>query len=437
MKLIYNLTLIFFLFVCSVNAQEIGVSKQTSIDPTVKSLKVGEKVPDLLMAKLINYPTKKAKVSDFKDQLLILDFWDTYCSNCIEALPMLANLQQIFGNKIRIMPVTYQSEAIISDFFKKNAYAKNVKLPVVVEDKLLHAHFKHRLISHEVWIYKGVVKAITGMEYVTTANIQKILNGEPINWPVKDDEFSFDPKKPLFTLGNAAKYSTKSNFNGYSGMVGYRKGIDYRGGIAYDSVMHRTFFYNFSIVEAYKALLTGINRKKFLVGPSRIVVEVESPEDYLYNPEKGFREEWNDKNQFCYEMTTAQPLEKKERLQLIVNDLNNRLGLNGRFEKRTTKCLVLVQREHAPSDSLSMKTGAEYTEYSNLDNLAFALDYTQRYPPAINEANYKGKIKIIPTRDLTDLRKQLEPYGIDIIEAERNIEMLVITETKTAPNLIK
>ena len=431
MKIIYKLIFSFSICISSTNAQQTGLSKQTSIDFTVKSLKVGEKVPDLLMAKLINYPAKKAKISDFKDQLLILDFWDTYCPSCIQALPKLDRLQQTFGNKIKIMPVTYQTETLIKDFLKKNAYLKNLKLPTVVEDKLLHAHFKHRLISHEVWIYKGVVKAITGMEYVTAANIQKILDGETIDWPVKDDEFSFDPKKPLFTLENASKYTHKSNFNGHSAMTSYRKGIDFKGGLHYDSVMHRTSFYNFSIVEAYIALLFNINKKDFLTGPSRIVLEVENPADYIYNPEKGFREEWNEKNKFCYEMSTAQTFEKKQRLQLIVNDLNNRLGINGRYEKRMTKCLVLVQHGNvAPSDSLGMKMGT--VEYTNLDNFIFyQLDYKQKYPPAIDETNYKGKLWITPSRDLTDLRKQLEPYGIDIIEVERYIEMLVITETKT------
>lgn len=413
----------------TVGAQQTAVSKQPPANPNIKNLKIGDKVPDILMAKIINYKNKQARMNDFKNQLLILDFWDTYCSNCIIALPKLDSLQQVFGSKIQMMPVTYQPEALVSTFFQKNAYVKNLQLPCVVEDKILRAYFKHQLISHEVWIYKGVVKAITGTEYVTAANIQKVLNGETINWPVKDDDFRFDSKKPLFSLNEVNKYNKQSEFNNHSGMTGYRSGIDYTSGVSYDSVAHRTYFYNFSVIDAYKTLLTGIDRKNFLIGPSRMILEVKDPSKYVYNDKSGFQNEWNEKYQFCYEMVNAKPMDKKERLKMIVNDLNNRLSLNGRFEKRLTKCLVFVKTpDNKLIDTVSQVQGA----VSISDIAFFNVDYSfnGKYPPTIDETNFKGSIKLAPyDGSLEGLRKEMQRHGFDIIEANREIEVLVITET--------
>lgn len=435
MKLIYNLTIrvlpfiTLLLFSFRSYAQQSPLSKQPPPDLSVRNLKIGDKVPDILITKLINYKSKQARMTDFKNKLLILDFWDTYCGSCIQALPKLDSLQRAFGNKISILPVTYQREALVRAFLKKNPNVKNLQLPCVVEDKVLRAHFRHRFISHEVWIYKGIVKAITGTEYVTEANIQKVLNGEKINWPIKDDEFGFDSKKPLFIPNEAKMYESKTGFSNHSGMTGYRKGIAI-GGMKYDSLQYRTYFYNFSILDAYTSLLTGIDQKKFIVGTSRIVLEGKSPSVYFYTADKGFEEEWNEKYKFCYEMVMPGLLDKKERYKLIVNDLNNRLSLNVRFEKRWIKCLVFIQNPYRiPNDSTRVTEGG----VSIPDIAFFEIDYASggTYPPAVDETNFKGKIKLNPyDGTLEGLRKEIQRHGFDIIEAKREMEVLVITETK-------
>ena len=73
----------------------------------IRDLKIGDQVPDLYIAKIIKNQKNSAKISDFKDQLLILDFWDTYCSSCIEALPKMDSLQKEFGHQIKILPVRH------------------------------------------------------------------------------------------------------------------------------------------------------------------------------------------------------------------------------------------------------------------------------------------------------------------------------------------
>lgn len=432
MKSFYKLNIIFLFLSIVVQAQEVGVSKQSLTDASIRSLKIGDQVPTILMAKIINYKSKQANTNDFKNQLLILDFWDTYCGSCIEALPKLDSLQRIFSSKITIMPVTYQPEALVRNFFQTNPNVKNLQLPCVVEDKVLRSHFKHRLISHEVWIYKGVVKAITGTEYVTATNIHKILNGERLNWPIKDDDFQFDAKKNLFSLNQESKFQKQNQlFNSYSALAGYRSGIDYKEGITYDSLTHRIYFYNQSIVGAYTKVLTSIERKNFFVGPNRVILEVRDTSKYLYN-KSGFEQEWKEKNQFCYEMVSTVARDKRQFLKMLVDDLNNKLGLYGRFEKRLMKCLVLVKKG---SDALVDRLPEEQGGMS-ISTIAFLeLDAKRKYPPTVDETGFNGSIKLKAfDGSLEGLRKEMKRQGFDIIEVEREIEMLVITETKNNIN---
>ena len=55
-------------------------------------LKVGDYLPDMQL-QMENYHSPTAKLSDFKGKLLILDFWGTWCTPCVAALPELERLQ--------------------------------------------------------------------------------------------------------------------------------------------------------------------------------------------------------------------------------------------------------------------------------------------------------------------------------------------------------
>ena len=52
-------------------------------------------------------------------------------------------------------------------------------------------------------------------------------------------------------------------------------------------------------------------------------------------------------------------------------------------------------------------------------------------PPVLDETNYNEPVDISFTVDVTDiaqLRKELNAYGLDLIEAERAVEYFVLTD---------
>src|SRR6266540_5407737 len=71
----------------------------------VKEATIGDRVPDISLGTIINGPAEKKRFSDFKDQLIILDFWNSYCSSCIAAFPKMEELQKRWGKKVKVILV--------------------------------------------------------------------------------------------------------------------------------------------------------------------------------------------------------------------------------------------------------------------------------------------------------------------------------------------
>ena len=102
-----------------------------------KGLQVGDSVPDILLGKMINNHSGAKRLSDYKGKLVILSYWSTNCTPCLEDMPYLENLQRQFGDKIQVLLVnideTQEQIDIRSDQWKSNgAKLKISKLPSTV-----------------------------------------------------------------------------------------------------------------------------------------------------------------------------------------------------------------------------------------------------------------------------------------------------------------
>ncbi|MBA3675726.1 MAG: redoxin domain-containing protein, partial [Chitinophagaceae bacterium] len=162
----------------------------------IRTLKINSVVPNVKITSLLNYPTSTANYSQFKNKLIILDFFTTGCRSCIEAIPNFSILQKKYDSQIQIFLVTYQSAENVKKFLLNH---KTI-LPIISEDTIFSKLFPHVFIPHEVWIKNGIVKAMTSAEYVKDENIQALLKGEKITWKVKTDINDFDYDKSLLTI---------------------------------------------------------------------------------------------------------------------------------------------------------------------------------------------------------------------------------------------
>lgn len=122
----------------------------------------------------------------YKDDLIILDFMNSFCAGCIAAIPKLDSLKNKF-EKLKIFMVSPENKEKSLYFFQHNEIARKTKIPMIYGDTILKKLFPHMFISHLVWIKNAKVLAITRPKEVNQENINKVIAGEKINFPIKND----------------------------------------------------------------------------------------------------------------------------------------------------------------------------------------------------------------------------------------------------------
>ena len=401
---------------------------------TFQGLKVGDTLPDLFIPSLINHRGKPLRTGDFSDRLLILDFWATTCGGCVLQIPKLAKLEKHFGGKLQVLPVTPEKKAMVQAFWKNNNKLKHLTLPVVVEDTLLSRYIRHRFVSHEAWIYRGKVIAITGADYVDSSTVSRVLSGEKINFPLKYDFYNFDFSRPLFALdtGQIAPVNTTIE---YAAISGYRKGMSTDGlvanGIKRDSVGKsvRLYIANSEIFRAYLMLSV----KAGLLLPSiqgfsfnQVVWELRNRDRLQYRSKKlsGYLQDWEAMNAICYESVRPDTGQSDRQLYLqAMADLNRLLGLNVRWEKRRESIYVL--KYTAASRTKTLKEGL-----SSL-NLANSMNQVDGAPYVLDES---GGGVLLPKEfanfmDADSIGRAIAPYGLRLEKESREVYRLIFAET--------
>ena len=73
-------------------------------------VKNGEQVPDIEFKQLLNSSLKTAKLSHFKGKIVFIEFWATWCSPCVAAMPHLQELQKKYKNQLQIITITSETD---------------------------------------------------------------------------------------------------------------------------------------------------------------------------------------------------------------------------------------------------------------------------------------------------------------------------------------
>src|SRR5690606_5831613 len=91
-------------------------------------LKVGDQIPDALwdasfpVVSASSEQTQQLSLGDFKDKLIILDFWATWCAPCISSLNKLDSLQLEFKDDLLVFPTSYEPEQKVRAFFRSKGW---------------------------------------------------------------------------------------------------------------------------------------------------------------------------------------------------------------------------------------------------------------------------------------------------------------------------
>jgi len=422
----------------AIYAQDIA--KASSI-PNFKSsnkthpLTIGDQVPDLQFQNVLNYKSKKAKLSDFKGKLVILDMWSTWCTACIASFPKMDALQKKFGDKLQILLVNpYQKidpEQKITSVLDRLKTRTNYypSLPIPIHDTILNTYFPHQSVPHQVWIdASGKVIAITDASEATEENIKAAIDGDDLNIPIKND-WAFDTKKPLFVDGNggnADDFLFRSIFTKHLGGVRSVSGVRVNSNDEVTGLFHINKPLRQYVNEAFSELLNNMPQ-------SRIILNVNNPQQYSYEGNPAFA--------YCYDLTIPPSKFKMgDASRYLKEDLKRYFNISVYKESRKMKCLVITHSgnfsqaisQYTKSDfDLQNSTSKKYIHHFTISDAIKLLD---RFDAAlICESDSKQVIDIdfpenFDLSDVNALRNFLQKSGFTVREEERLLNVVVISD---------
>lgn len=79
-----------------------------------------EPAPDVGIEKLLQAPSDSLRsLSELKGNVVVLEFWATWCGPCVEKLPHMNKMVAAFeGQPVKFISVTEESEDIVREFTK-------------------------------------------------------------------------------------------------------------------------------------------------------------------------------------------------------------------------------------------------------------------------------------------------------------------------------
>lgn len=418
-----------------------------SVAQEVNSLGIGDNMPKDVWNSL---PKKSST------KLMILDFWATGCGTCIAAFPKMEKLQKEFANDLQIVLVnTHENEARIKEVFdrinknrsKDKRLGVPASLPALNGLEMFYELFPYTSVPHHVWLNaSGKIIAITNGSTANPENIKAILAGTQVSFFYKD---FFKETKPLF-MGedqnvNLSEYDQFSFFK--RGKVMNVEKVSHSRSLKSKDSMHtvrRGFaMRNVSILQMYRAAISPlygeVNDKR------RTIIEVDQPNSLEWNKEwdkiktKEEKGVWENENFYSYDILIPElevMADKQAVPKQILRDLNRYSPYTGIIEKRKVNCLVLTRT--SAEDKIKTKGGKtedklydkENPHITNLPIKRIASKLNTNIP-ILDETNYTGRVDIelgYYGIDILKLRKELQKYDLDLIEAEREIDMFVIRD---------
>ncbi|GGG89865.1 hypothetical protein GCM10007415_25210 [Parapedobacter pyrenivorans] len=327
---------------------------------------LGDTVPDLpLGTYLMNFPDRQASLHDLRGKYVMLDFWETYCQPCINALPKLQSLQDKYADQLQIIAVTKDIEQNVRALLGRSEITKhqNIRIPFAIGDTVLQKAFPHAYIPHVVIVNPaGRVEGITHGAAITEERIAAMLSGDKIEWELKEDGIaSFQQTDEQ--LANGAEETVDSSLLWSS----YLK----RGGSALSRIKRHDdgsirslhmectplhlFVRVFNLFNVTNTLLGNANHQRIIVDiADTLTYRLYADENnYSYGPIKfpyldypSHAAYWKE-NAYTYHAEFGPGVPDDQVRERILTDLNKALPIKGEIVKRERLCYVLRVRENA------------------------------------------------------------------------------------------
>ncbi|MFA6084791.1 TlpA family protein disulfide reductase [Mucilaginibacter sp.] len=411
--------------------------KNTSDTTNVKDgfLHVGDRMPDEIYTTSYG-KQQKIKISDFKGKLVILDLWAVWCSSCIEHMPDVEELQNIFKDQIKVLMVTKSLTNQVHKLALRSENVRNNHLPFINGEQKLAKMFNYTYVPTHIWIDKdGIIKYITSGENFTKENITNFLADKPLGFKEKPTIKIGASDKPLLVqmypyFGDdfyiysylAPRDDSKYTMGGFSS-----SGLELTGNHKSEAGNAYTFKDLYKIAFGFSVLNNPLS-------DSRILIDVKDPNDYS-----------NISKQYVYEIIVNKKIAENRVRKYIQNQLDLFFNVSSTRQKQIVPCLV-IKKLHNGIVKYSTKTDTNHFEITKRTVLKVTLqwgkfikyiDNMYVYPPyqVFDETGIDARKLIdlemsLDFNELDKVRKSLAPFGLTINKEMRELDCIVIKSDK-------
>ncbi len=436
---------VIFLFIGLLCLDQLNAQDGTE----VTTIEIGYPCPDFTLQGIQYYPKQQVSLSDFKGRWLILDFWSSGCSACVQSFPKINKLQQEFRDKIQFLLVGFDDRHI-RRIFEKFRQKQGLELPVVY-DTLLFNKFQILQVPYIVIIdERGIVRAITTS--LKEEAMTSLLAGNETVLPIArnkqqllEREKRYDSDKPLLIMGNGGN---DTNFL-------------FRSVLSQWDVNTAQDANRFMRVNKHMVQSTGTPLEwLYFMAYADTIPDIPALKINSYGRFWKFPIiESTDSSRFVYDFITGQNLYNyslivppgrancREMQEIMKRDLKNYFDHDVLVENRKMPCWKLVATDQAKQKLLAKKNRrqrkgnklpyqlGEIIIDKPISSLICAIWYFhQSEPPIFDETGINGNIDLhfeaIMT-DLEDIKKVLRKNGLDLVKGEKEMKVLVIRDQKS------
>jgi len=422
---------------------------------------IGKPCPDFTIDTIDFYPKKKLSLKDLKGKWVVFDFWAKNCSSCIAGFPNVSREQKEFGDRVLFIALTYSDpEGEHRKMYAKFHDRLGLLMPGAISSKIFEQFNVGLLPSALVIDPNGIVRAIPSR--VSSEKLRSLMAGGN---PVFDTasrarekkpkvEVSYDENVPFGVNGNGGPESQNFEFRSLLTKLSVSKeGLGYNKSIIpgrdEDSTYRKGRFeiLGLGLKNLYLAAYSGWTwAQDSLEGNFWPVPILELKDTSAFVTDYA-----SAKNVYAYSLVVPPSrADAQFMMHIMQTDLQRYFGYDAHVETRSMPYLALVAKQDAPSKLHLTNEGGEaqvtpygyhqgglYKNWAFQDFFKFIKNnggITPTKPPyLIDETGIHGNISIdmdAVQGDFNGIVKILRKYGLDIIPAQKEMKVLVISDPK-------